>query len=58
MITEYGFDWGNVKVERLMEREGYKALRIQCNGNEVTVYISPTGRRMRAFNKSKEMKAK
>jgi hypothetical protein len=59
MITDFGFDWGDVAVVRTAEFKGMKCLTISCNGNEVSVYVSPTGRSIRVFDrKSRELKPK
>lgn len=57
--TDYGFVWGggdgpDVEVTRCAEfpRDPGKAARIvtvKAGGHELEVYVSPTGRRLRAF---------
>jgi hypothetical protein len=53
----YGFDWGPMSVERCMEHEGRRCVRIHTPYGAVNVYVSPTGRSIRVFKGGKELKA-
>lgn len=53
-ITEgpYGFAWGPMEVRRATEHNGYVALDIITDaGKCITVYVSPTGRSVRVFDR-------
>jgi len=54
-VTKYGFDWGQVTVQRVtnIERSNgiYRILRV----NDLEIYISPTGR-TRVFRKGDELR--
>jgi hypothetical protein len=49
--TQFGFEWDNVAVERLAEAKGAHILRIACGANKIEVYVSPTGRTIRVFDR-------
>lgn len=55
-LHEHGFDWDQIKVFRWAEfirKNGvYRALRV----NDLTIYVSPTGRITRVFRNGKELK--
>lgn len=59
MLTQYGFEFGAMSVERIMQVEGrgtvvgvYGADR----SNGVQVYVSEKGRSVRVFRKGRELK--
>lgn len=53
-MNPYGFDWGPVHVERLehVDGGGY-ALRIYTDHDEVQVYVSEKGRKVKAYRPGK-----
>lgn len=60
-VTETGFRWGSLQVERVMAFDGSHVLRITPVGRPdssqaIDVYVSRTGRSIRAFKGSAEMK--
>lgn len=58
-MSQYGFDWGGVVVERLCEVNGTRVIRVAHGANNIEVYVSPSGRSIRVFNrKGKELRAK
>ena len=54
---QYGFVWGQVLVTRrtAVERRNGKYRVLQVN--DLTIYVSPTGRLTRVFRGGKELKA-
>jgi hypothetical protein len=57
--TVYGFKWGAAEVTRLTERDGQVCIGVKTDtGQEVDIYVSPTGRSLRVFHHGKgELKA-
>lgn len=60
--TPYGFTWGPATVERIgaFERGGdtWRVLRIAtaAPSQELEIYVSPRGRRLRVFRRGVELK--
>jgi ribosomal protein S19 len=49
--TEYGFEWGPMKVERTASLpEGRVVLTVRTDHRELTIYASRTGRSLRVFD--------
>lgn len=48
VITNMGFDWGDMAVERCYKHKGYRCVRIRSmsTGRYVDVQLSPQGRSM------------
>ncbi len=59
MVTTHGFIWGPLNVERLalFDRSNgiYRILRLNTKYEDLEVYVSPTGRRMRVFRAGTEL---
>lgn len=60
-VTATGFRWGSLQVERVMAFDGSHVLRIAPAGRPdssqtIDVYVSRTGRSIRTFKGSSEMK--
>lgn len=56
--TEHGFVWGPMEVTRTAVMDGRVVLRIETSaGQEVTVYVSATGRSLRVFKDGTELTA-
>ena len=55
-LTEFGFVWGPVEVERVMEARGSRIIGISTQKRRLQVYISPSGRSVRVFEAGKELK--
>ena len=49
-MTQYGFEWGPMKVERLahIEGRGY-VVTVKTDHNELQVYVSEKGRKVEAY---------
>ncbi|WP_043735476.1 hypothetical protein [Nocardia asiatica] len=58
-LTDYGFVWGPAEVTRLTEIDGRVVVGIRtATGQEITIYVSATGRSIRVFKKGHgELKA-
>lgn len=41
--TRYGFNWGKVKVERVVSHLGYKVIQVETPRRRLEVTITPTG---------------
>jgi len=55
-ITEYGFRWGPMEVERLSEIRGRGyMLGIKAQGARLEIYVSPTGRSVRVYRGGEEL---
>lgn len=58
-ITEYGFEWGPITVQRTSEvefikgRGKHRALRVSTPYHLLEIYVSPTGRTVRVFENGK-----
>ena len=49
-ITQYGFDWGSMKVERTASLPDDRVvLTVKTDHRELTIYASRTGRSLRVF---------
>lgn len=56
--TDHGFIWGPMEVTRTAAIDGRVVLRIEtAAGQEVTVYVSRTGRSLRVFKDGTELTA-
>lgn len=57
-MSEYGFTWGNVTVERTMQVEGRgRVVTIKTDaGKSIEVYVSEGGRSIRVFKGSQELR--
>lgn len=42
-IKQYGFSWGQVEVERLIEHKGHRLLRIRTKKQQLEIRVTPTG---------------
>ena len=51
--TKYGFEWGPVKVRRLISDRGWVVLGISTPYQELQVYSSATGRSVRTNQRKK-----
>ena len=50
--TDYGFRWNGAEVTRILERDdGGVVIRVGSGSRCVDVYVSPTGRSVRAFSR-------
>lgn len=47
--TQYGFEWGQVTVERCMEQYGTKVILIKTEAHTLEVAVSPKGQSIRAW---------
>jgi len=58
--TAFGFTWGPMSVERLAtvdrQRGTYRILRVDTGHVQLTVYVSPTGRSVRVFRETQELR--
>lgn len=47
-MTNMGFDWGDMAVERCFEDKGYRCVRVRSmsTGDYVDIQLSPKGRRL------------
>ena len=41
--TIYGFEWDQVKVERLISDQGYKLIAIKTPRRELEILVTPSG---------------
>lgn len=62
-LTDYGFDWDQVNVERLAsikrkasDPHSDKIIRIRTKYRTLEIYVSPTGRSVRVWRDHKEIK--
>lgn len=54
--SDYGFAWGPVLVERAAEFRGTGVIRLTTDtGAQINVYVSRTGKSIRAFKDGKEL---
>ena len=43
-MTDYGFEWGNITVERLAELpQGHRVLRVKTPRQDIEIYVTKTG---------------
>ena len=55
-ITDYGFTWGPMKVERLTEYCGVRVLSVEVPGQpRLEIRVSPKGRNIRVFQGKDEL---
>lgn len=47
--TQYGFEWGQVTVERCIEHYGTKVILIKTETHTLEVAVSPKGNSIRAW---------
>ena len=45
-VTQYGFTWGPIEVQRLAHDKTFRALSVVTPFVEVQVVVSPTGRKV------------
>ena len=45
-VTQYGFEYGNAKIERLMsdERRGWVIVQLKTDKADIQIYITRTGK--------------
>lgn len=43
LVTQYGFEWGNARVERLVSHRGHRVLHVQTARQRVEVRVTPAG---------------
>lgn len=61
-LTQYGFTWGPIEVERMTAfefragRGVSRSLKVATPYGAVNVYVSPTGRSIRVFRDGKELR--
>ena len=56
-LTNYGFVWDQIEVERTCGVRGWKILRMKIDGKPVLeIYVSPKGRSVRVWKRHKELK--
>ncbi|MGH3447222.1 MAG: hypothetical protein ACRDP4_06325 [Nocardioidaceae bacterium] len=57
-LTDYGFTWGPMEVERsILIPEGAREITVKVNDKRrVCVYVSRTGRSVRVFKDGTELK--
>lgn len=56
-MSEYGFTWDQVTVERMAEYGDHKCLRIKTEANSsIDIHVSPMGKSIRVFKNGKELK--
>ena len=54
--TDYGFTWGPMKVERVAEYCGTRALSVEVPGQpRIEILVSPKGRSIRVFRGEDEL---
>lgn len=54
-VTRYGFKWGPAQVERLASHEGSVVLSLLTDtGRRLQLYVSPTGRSVRIYERGKQ----
>ena len=55
-ITDCGFTWGPMKVERVMEYRGVRVLSVEVPGQpRLEIRVSPKGRNIRVFQGKDEL---
>lgn len=57
-MTEYGFEWGPVTVERHIEHKGMVIFGVRTKYKDLDVYVSPSGRSVRVFDRVTRMEWK
>lgn len=60
VITNMGFDWGDMAVEACFETDTHQCIRVRSmkTGNFIDVQMSKGGRRMFAYEKRRSNKLK
>ena len=58
VIDHYGFTWGHARVTRIaILPTGHRCLEVSSeDGDAITVYVSPRGKKIRVFRGGDELK--
>jgi hypothetical protein len=43
MDTRYGFRWGRVEVERLLEHKGHRLMMVTTDRQQLKIRVTPSG---------------